>query len=248
MKLLMEEIRLKGSPISRGIAIGRPFFFDWIEDNAPEFSIPLEDIEKEVFRYKQALSSSKQDVYNLQNKLKTEHVIEGAAILDAHYQMMQDPLITTHIEDKIRETGKNAEFVFQSFIRSYQKKFQSFADPHFLERFKDIQDIQRRVMGYLRKSIRVSLAELPPGSIVFSRELTATDAAEANAAKVIAFVTETGGGTSHAAIVAKAKGIPYVSYVGFQGLILSRDSKSHCRRQYRSRHLRSLRRNAWKSI
>jgi phosphotransferase system enzyme I (PtsI) len=218
MKLLMEEIRLEGCPISRGIAIGKPFFFDLVEDKVPEFSILKEDIEKEVVRYHQALSKSKEDIHQLQNKLKIEHVIEGVAILDAHFQMMQDPLITTHIEEEIRRTRKNAEFVFHSFILGYQKKFQSFADPQFLERFKDIQDIQRRVMGYLRKSVRVSLAELPPGSIVFSRELTASDTAEANAAKVIAFVTETGGGTSHAAIVAKAKGIPYVSSVKFQQL------------------------------
>lgn len=218
MKLLTREIRLMGSPISRGIAIGKPVFLNWVEDNVPEFSIVAADIEKEVQRYHQALLKSREDVYKLQHKLKNEHVIEGAAILDAHYQIMQDPLITTNIEDEIRLTRKNAEFVFHSFIRSYQKKFQSFADPHFLERFKDIQDIQRRVMGYLRKSIRVSLAELPAGSIVFSRELSASDTAEANGAKVIAFVTETGGGTSHAAIVAKAKGIPYVSFVPFQKL------------------------------
>ncbi len=218
MMLATKEQRLKGAPISRGIAIGTPFFFTWVEDNIPEFTINREDIEKEVSRYQSAISRSKQDIRQLQKKLKNEQVIEGAAILDAHLQIMQDPLITTQIEEEIRFTCKNAEFVFHSFISGYQKKFQSFADPHFLERFKDIQDIQRRVVGYLRESVRVSLAELPPNSIVFSRELTASDTAEANAAKVIAFITQAGGGTSHAAIVAKAKGIPYVSYVKFHQL------------------------------
>lgn len=215
MKVKVKEIHLKGAPISRGIAIGKPFFFTLIEDEIAEFTIARADIKDEISRYNTAVERSKEDIRRLQKKLKKEKIHEGVAILDTHLQMMQDPLMTTNIEEEIRHTRKNAEFVFQSFIKQYQKKFQSLADPYFRERFKDIQDIYRRILGYLRESVRVSLADLPPSSIVFSQDLTASDTAEANVSRVSAFVTETGGGTSHAAIVAKAKGIPFVSQVEF---------------------------------
>ncbi len=71
----------------------------------------------------------------------------GAAILEALLLVMQDPLITSNVEQQIRETNKNAEFVFQQLILQYQIKFNSISDPFFQERFKDIQDICRRVIA-----------------------------------------------------------------------------------------------------
>lgn len=226
MKVKEQQVYLKGAPICRGIAIGKPFFFTLIDDCVPEFTIPAKDIDEEIDRYRQAIRRSRDDIKQLQKKLKKEKILEGAAILDAHIQMMQDPLLTQHIEDEIKKSRKNAEHVFHTFVSQYQKKFQSLADPFFRERFKDIQDISRRVMGYLRDSVSVSLADIPSGSVVFSDDLTAFDTAEANVSSVLAFVTQKGSATSHAAIVAKAKGIPYVSNIQLEDLLeLDQDGK-----------------------
>lgn len=220
-----EEILLTGTPICRGIAIGKPFYFTFVEDAVPEFSIPANDIESEIERYRRAVARGKEDIKLLQKQLERERIMEGASILDAHLQMMQDPLLTTNIESEIRLSRKNAEFVFQNIIKQYQKKFNAIADPFFRERFKDIQDISRRVMGYLRESVRVSLADIPQDSIIFATDLLASDTAEANSSQIVAFVTEAGGATSHAAIVAKAKGIPYVSSVNFGWIDAARDGQ-----------------------
>lgn len=217
MKLKTEdkEICLKGNPISRGIAIGKPFFFTFVNESIPEFFIVPKDIPYEIERYRNAITRCKEDVKRLQLQLQKEKIAEGAAILDAHLQMMQDPSLTTTVENEIRISRKNAEFAFQKIVKQYQKRFNDLADPFFRERFKDVQDISRRVMGYLLESVRVSLAEIPPNSIVFASELTASDTAEANTSCVCAFISEVEGPASHAAIVAKAKGIPYVSGVDF---------------------------------
>lgn len=214
MSINTQEICLKGVSICRGIAIGKPFFFTLKEEEIPEVTIAQHNVDGEVSRYIRAVSRSKKDVKKLQKKLRGEKIAEGVAILDTYLQMMQDPLLTTEIEREIRNTRKNAEFVFQSFISQCQKKFQSF-DPFFRERFKDIQDVSKRVMGYLRESDRITIGDIPADSIVFSRELSASEAAEANVSSISAFVTAYGGGTSHAAIVAKAKGIPYVTDVAY---------------------------------
>lgn len=210
-----QEILLSGSLICRGIAIGRPFFFNLVEDAIPEFSILPDKVESEIVRYQQALFRACEDIRLLQKRLQKDHILEGAAILDAHLQMMQDPLLTIEIEQEIQVSCKNAEYVFHYSINQYQKKFESLDDPFFRERFKDIQDISRRVLGHLRENKRVCLSDIPPESIIFASDLTAFDTAEANSACVAAFVTQAGGATSHAAIVAKAKGIPYVGSVDF---------------------------------
>ncbi len=211
MVKVAEEIIIKGNPISRGVAIGKAFFFTLSNDDAPEFVVSHDDIDHEISRYQRAVESSREDILRLQKKLKDERIEEGAEILDAHLQIMQDPLLTVAVETEIRHTRKNAEFVFESLIKKYQKRFQSIKDSFFRERFKDIQDISRRVSGYLLQSVRVSLADIPQGSVVIAEDLSASDAAEARSNDVSAFITRSGGSTSHAAIVAKAKGIPFVS-------------------------------------
>ncbi len=135
--------------------------------------------------------------------------------------MLEDPLITTQIETVVRSTKQNAEYAFQSAIQEYQSKFDALSDPFFRDRFKDIQDISRRVMEYLNKGRFVSLNDIAPGSIVFAADLTPSDMAEAKSAAIEGFVTEVGGVTSHTAIVAIAKGIPYVANVSFDVLDLS---------------------------
>lgn len=213
----IQEIRLKGLPICRGIAIGKPFFFHVVEDAIPNLLIEAQDIEKEIERYRQALAKTRDDLKRLQKQLEQENVLEGAEILEAQAEMLQDPLLTEAVEEQIREKCRNAEIIFHNLIIFYQEKFNSLSDPIFRERFKDIQDISRRVMSYLLKSVRASSSDIPEGSIVFARELTTSDIAEANRS-VIAFVSHFGGITSHAAIVAKAKGIPYITSVEYEFL------------------------------
>jgi phosphotransferase system enzyme I (PtsI) len=132
-------------------------------------------------------------------------------------------LLNAEIEQTIQRIRKNAESILQSVIAEYHKKFQALADPFFRERFKDAQDIARRIMGHLRTSVRVSLAHLPPNSVIFARELSPSDTAEANIACANAFVTEFEGATSHTAILARARGTPYVSSIDISRI----DTKLH---------------------
>lgn len=211
----LEETRLKGIPICRGIAIGKPFFLQSLEKSVPNFLVEKSDVGNEIKRYRLALAKGREDVRRLQLQLQREGILEGAAILDAQLQIMYDPMLTEHVEKSIKDQCANAEIVFQTVISHYEKKFDSLSDPFFRERFKDIQDISRRVMGYLVESVRIVQSDVPQGSIIFSQELTTSDIAEADRESVVAFVSVSGGVTSHAAIVAKAKGIPYVTHVDY---------------------------------
>lgn len=218
MTAVSPEIRLQGIPICRGIAIGKLFFFNRTGGKVLEWTLATDQIEQETLRYQQALHLSKQDIEHLQKQLENEGALEAAMILDAQLLMLADPLITDHIEKEIRETKKNAEYVFQSAILTYQKKFNALSDPFFRDRFKDIEDISSRIMEYLHQGGRKSLNDLPEGSIVVSRDLTPSDMAEAKTSSVSGIVTESGGVTSHAAIVAIAKGIPYVTNICFKDI------------------------------
>jgi phosphoenolpyruvate-protein phosphotransferase (PTS system enzyme I) len=216
-----QELHLQGYPICPGIAIGRPFFFTVAEENIPEFSVPDDQIDHEVDRYYSALKNSRKDLLSLQKRLQKEGGNEAAAILGSHLEIMRDPLMTVEMEEAIRVRGKNTEYVFKTVLGEYEKKFNKIPDEFFRERLKDFQDISRRIIGHLRKHERCTLAQLNVRSIVFAHELSPSDTAEANTDVIEAFVTRSGAETSHVAIMARAKGIPFVSNVDFPDLTIS---------------------------
>lgn len=215
------ELHLKGFPICSGIAIGKPMLFISYEEKIPEFCVPEEEIENEVARYYRALSHSREDVLSLRNRLQVEGGREAVDILSCHLEMMHDPLITTHIEEKIREKKKNTEYVFKIEVGEYEKRMSSITDLFFRERVKDFQDISRRIISHLRNKQRASLSSVTTRSIIFAHELSPSDTAEANIEYVEAFVTRSGAETSHVAIMARSKGIPFVTNVDFPDLSLS---------------------------
>lgn len=220
---LKQEIRVRGNPICTGIAIGKPFLFIFTEDMVPEFAIHSEEVNEEIDRYRRALCHSKQEVKHLQKQLELDGAHEGIMILDTHLQIMRDELITGHLENQIRHTKKNAEYVFQFIMNDYERKFSHLSEKVFKERIKDVQDISKRIMRNLKKSAKISLADIPSNSIVFAQDLSPSEVAEAKKSSVGAFVTEFGGETSHAAIIARSKGIPYVSSVNLREVETHKD-------------------------
>lgn len=210
-----QEIRLQGYPICPGIALGRSFFFTVVDEKVPEFTVPATEIDNEVARYYKALKSSRRDLLILQDRLSKEGGKEAAAILSSHLEMMKDPVMTLHIKEQIRSKGKNAEYVFKSVIGEYEQKFSRISDQFFRERLKDFQDISRRIIGHLRQHEKCKLSDIRTRSIIFAHELSPSDTAEVNTDFIEAIVTRSGAETSHVAIMARAKGIPFVSSVDF---------------------------------
>jgi len=213
-----EEIILRGLPISKGIGIGFPVYFASAEDQVPEIAIPTKEIEIEIDRYRRALDLSRKDVETLQRLSLNEGPPEIVSILGTHLEMMQDPLLTSVIEDRIRDMQRNTESIFHRIVEEYKERFSTLQDHYFQERVRDIVDVSRRILGHLRPLERLKIGEIPHNSIILTHELVPSETVEANANLVSAFITTAGGITSHAAIIARAKGIPYVANVDIKQL------------------------------
>jgi len=222
VKTSEDEIHIRGAPVSDGIAIGYPIFLaEEAENPIPNFPITTGEVESEIARYRQALSSSRSDLRKLQEDLAGEGSSDAVLILDTHIQMLEDPIMTTHVEDKIRELLKNTESVFHSIIADYEKRFAQTTDGFFQQRLSDVKDLTHRVLRNLCPIQKNLLEEIPPNSIVFAKELIPSDAASIQAFRVSAFVTQNGG-TCHAALIARAKGIPYVASIDVNKLYEAR--------------------------
>lgn len=209
-----KEFRLQGAPVSEGIAIGTSFFISpQTDDLIEEFSIHGAQVESEIARYRKALASCKVELSYLKQNLENEGSIDAVDIIDTHIQMLEDPLIKEHVEEKIRLVQRNTESVFSAVIREYEKKFSKMKDSFFKQRLIDILDLSKRILSHLGDKNKIDLSEIPQSSIVFAKELIPSHTAAIQASRVSAFVTHSGGGNSHAALIARAKGIPYVSSI-----------------------------------
>ncbi|MCB1067378.1 MAG: phosphoenolpyruvate--protein phosphotransferase [Simkania sp.] len=215
----LEEIILKGAPISKGVSIGKLYFMeDFPDDIIPEFPIQSGDVENEIARYRKAVLSSREDLHTLQRFLAKEGSNEAASIIDTHIQMLEDPFMTTFVEKKIRQMMKNTEAVFRSVMSDYEKEFSKIKDSFFKQRLLDVKDLSNRILRHLYPREQVTLSDLPDGVVIFTKELVPSLTAESSAKQVFGFITEMGGSTSHAALIARSKGIPYISNISVETL------------------------------
>ncbi len=213
MSLVSEEIRLQGVPISGGIAIGVIQVFhqneEWV---VPEYFLSQSEIESEINRYKAALLKSSKSLKELQELFHEEGGGDGASIIGAQIQMLEDPFFREEMETRIRQTKKNSESVFKAFMKEYIAFFDE-SDPEIHQRLLDVKDVAARVLKALYPECEEHDEKSLTQCIICSYELVPSYTAEATLGEVQAFITEIGGSTSHAALIAKAKAIPYVSNI-----------------------------------
>ena len=144
-----KEVILRGLPISKGIGIGMPIFCAGVDEDSPQVTISKKEIEEEIIRYRRALDLSRKDLEKLQSMSIQEGPPEIVAILGTHLEMMQDPLMTSGIEERIRETLQNTESIFRHLIEEYKQRFNSLQDAYFQERVRDIVDVSQRIFGHV---------------------------------------------------------------------------------------------------
>jgi len=165
-----EELRFYGAPVSEGIAIGPPHFLKPLEEDLPDFEITVGEVDAEIARYRQAVFSSKEDLTKLRQDLAMEGSDDAVNFIETHIQMLDDPMITTHMEGKIRQMLRNTESVFHSVINDYENKFTERTDSFFQERLVDVMDVSERILNHLRDRQDAQLSEIPSKSIVLTEE------------------------------------------------------------------------------
>ena len=250
MTMLDIEIQLKGTSISEGIAIGSLHVLDEVEPtDLPKFSISERQVDHEIQRYRKAINSSREDLFRMQDSLAKEGSVEAVTIIDSHIQMLQDPFMTTMMEERIRDRMTNTEAVFSGAMGEYEAQFEKINDAFFQQRLTDVKDLSSRILKHLSPGTKRAFSELRNDTILFSRELALSDTAEAPKDRIMAFLSQLGSQTSHAALIARAKGIPYVSSIdvgmllshrnamvivdGSQGLVIIRPSEQTLEKYHR---------------
>lgn len=214
---------IKGIAASDGIVIGKAFVVKESVLELPRYGISPENRDSELARLKQARNKTQVQLAGIRESLAAKAGEKEAAIFDAHLMILEDPMLTEAITDKITQ-GSNAEAAVCDACEAYACMFDAMEDEYMRGRAADVRDIGRRWVNNLLGVETETLADMQEAAVVFAHDLAPSDTAQMDKNKVLAFVTEIGGRTSHSAIMARSLEIPAVVGVGELGAVNSGDT------------------------
>jgi len=207
----------KGIPVSPGVVIGTVFVIDDERVRIPKRTVKKEDAPNELGRFEEALAISIAEISTLRDQTEKELGGEVATIFAFHLGMLADPTLTDPIRNQIRDDQVTAESAVSAVFHQLAERFSKMDDSAFQAKVNDIWDLDRRLLRKLIGEHRSQLVSLSKGAVVVAPDLTPSQAAELDRDRVVGFVTDSGGKTSHTAILARAMNIPAV--VGVERLV-----------------------------
>jgi phosphotransferase system enzyme I (PtsI) len=199
---------LKGTPISSGIAIGNVFVKNADTKEIVFTEAANTDEEKQRFNNSRNLAINQvEEIYEEMLQTKGE---EEASIFAAHIEMLNDMEFISGVESAIKASGCNAEWAVKTVRDNFVEMFEALDDEYMRERAMDIKDISNRVIQILNGKDSKDSFRFQEPVIVVAGDLAPSDTAQMDPDFVLGIINETGGPTSHAAIIARMLGIPFV--------------------------------------
>lgn len=168
-----------------------------------------DDAEAEKQRYEAAVNKFIEQTNAQIERMKNNGLEKEAGIMNAHIEFAEDDGIKEMVNNSI-DGGMCAEQGVSDAYDMYYNMFSNMEDELFRERAADVLDVKTALLADLLGQELVDLSTLPENSVVVVHELTPSMTADIDKDNVVAIVTETGGRTSHSAIIARALEIPAV--------------------------------------
>lgn len=200
--------KMKGIGASEGIAVAKTLVL--IEEEVVIVKKAITDLKIEINKVETAIAVSTSELDALRAITLKKLGEEKAAIFDAHKEIANDPQIKAEIEAMINDDQVNAEFAVQTITNNYFEMFSAMDDPYFKERSADVKDVASRIIKHIMGIKIVDLSRINEEVIIVADDLTPSQTAQLDKKFVKGFVTNIGGRTSHAAIMARSLEIPAV--------------------------------------
>ena len=209
------EKMLRGIPVSQGVSRSRVVVLNRTRIDPAKCDIAEPDLAREEDRLQSSLAETRRQILSLQGRLRDAMGAKEALIFDSHLLVLEDPMLLEEVSRFIRKDLVSAEYAFFKASEKYADALAKVDDAYLSERAADIRDVTQRVLANLMgRPTCAGLADLTEPCIVVAHDLTPSDTAMMDPAKVLGFLTEVGSRTSHTAILARSLRIPAVLGLG----------------------------------
>ncbi len=203
----------KGIGVSPGVVIGKAYCIHQIYVNPKTKRLAENKIFAELRRYELAREQTAADLRALYQKVASQVGVEQAAIFRAHESILHDPAFTAKVRLRIVDHRETAPSALDRVLGEYTALFTSMEDEYLRERLTDVRDVIIRLSGHLSPVLTQEPDEIRGPLILIAEELLPSQVVALGKREVAGIVTQSGGQTSHAAILARSRGVPAVSGV-----------------------------------
>lgn len=210
--------QMKGIAASAGIGIGQVVVIPEMDLTFVEREV--EDVDSEISRFEAAVASYVAYTNGQAQAVGISVGAKEAEILSGHVMMVNDPYMQGEIR-KLIGSGLCAERALSQICDEFATMFEQSGDELTMQRATDIRDVKSGVLGELLNRRPTDIAALPEGVVIVVRDLTPSMTADIHPGAIAAVITETGGMTSHSAILARAMELPAVLAVPRAASLLS---------------------------
>jgi len=204
-----QEIRCKGLGVSEGIVIGQVLRMHDGTQHVYHWKIDDADLEPERRRFRAAVDLTSRQVLTMKEQAEERFGKDHAYIFDAHLLLLEDEKLIGDIERHITDKHANAEWAVKVVGDSLLYLYSQIKDDYLRERGSDIEDVMRRLLVAL-SGARPGNRNLSEDAVIVSQDLLPSAVAELDLKHARALATDSGGWTSHTAILARGVGIPAV--------------------------------------
>ena len=203
------EIRISGTPASSGVALGPAVVID-------HQTVEVHDLADPAPAFVTAVDEVRQELQSMCDSAREAGRAEAGDVLEAQSLMAADPMLVDAVNAALADGASLAEALTRTET-DIKAIFAAIDDPYMAERAQDVGEVIDRIRRNLAgvDSPGSRLIETP--SVLVARSVTAADTALLDPDLVLGFVTETGGATSHVAIIARSLGVAAV--VGANGVV-----------------------------
>ncbi|MCT4389051.1 phosphoenolpyruvate--protein phosphotransferase [Leuconostoc falkenbergense] len=199
----------KGIAASNGVAIAKAYLL--VDPDLSFDKKTINDVTAEQARVDDALKASSEDVTLIKSKAEKNLGASEAQVFEAHLMVLADPEMSGAIKQKIADDKVNAEAAVKEVTDMYIGMFEAMTDNEYMqERAADIRDVTKRIMSHLLHVSLPNPALIDEEVVLVSKDLTPSDTAQLDRQFVKGILTDLGGRTAHASIMARTLEIPAV--------------------------------------
>lgn len=204
-----QQLRCHGLGVSEGVVVGRVLRLQEGTHEVYRAQIGDADVERERRRFRAAVRLSRRQLEAIKDRAEKELGRGHAYIFDAHLLFLEDAKLTRDVEDYIVKERSNAEWAAKVVGDRLLSIYTQINDEYLRERGSDIEDVIQRLLANLTGE-GPKYPNLSEDAVIVARDLLPSTIAELDLNHVRAIATDTGGWTSHMAIIARGLGLTAV--------------------------------------
>ncbi|WP_130830961.1 phosphoenolpyruvate-protein phosphotransferase PtsI [[Erwinia] mediterraneensis] len=205
---------ISGILASPGIAFGKALLLKEDDIVINRKKISDDQVEQEVQRFLDGRSKAASQLEAIKIKAGESLGEEKAAIFEGHIMLLEDEELEQEIIDLIKKEKASADAAAYSVIDGQAKALEELDDEYLKERAADVRDIGKRLLQNILGLHIVDLSAIQEESILVAKDLTPSETAQLNLKKVLGFITDLGGRTSHTSIMARSLELPAIVGTG----------------------------------